>query len=137
MLTRPQKDDKTDPSSHTVYSVLTSFEKEQRLRLLHHQNKSLKQQVVKLKNIEIAANKDGITVDDELHKDLKAISNDNIDLTNVMYPGGSFQRIFWDQQTKAASLKKSSSMRWHPLYIKWSLYLNTSLAKHTKPLRNP
>ena len=97
MLTRPQKDDKTDPSSHTVYSVLTSFEKEQRLRLLHHQNKSLKQQVVKLKNIEIAANKDGITVDDELHKDLKAISNDNIDLINVMYPEGTFQRIFWDQ----------------------------------------
>jgi len=53
----------------------------------------------------------------------KTISNDNIDLINVMYPEGSFQQIFLNQQTKAASLKSSFSMRWHPLYIKWSLYL--------------
>ena len=35
MLTCPHKDDKTDPSGHTVYSALNSSEKERRLRLLH------------------------------------------------------------------------------------------------------
>ena len=67
-----------------MYSALT--EKEQHLRLLHDQNKSLKQHFLKLKN-EIAVNKDGVVVvDEELHKDLKTIRNDNIDLINVMYP---------------------------------------------------
>ena len=85
---------------------------------------------MKLKNIEIAVNKDGITVDNE---DLKAISNDNIDLINAMYPEGTFQWTFWDQQTKAASLKNSSSMCWHPLYI--NLYLKHLSSKAYETLR--
>jgi len=47
MLTCPQKDDKTDPSSHTVHSALNSSEKEEHLRLLHGQNKSLKHEIEK------------------------------------------------------------------------------------------
>ena len=35
----------------------------------------------------------------------------------------SFQYIFWKQQHKAASLKDARSMKWHPLLIKWCLYL--------------
>ena len=94
-----------------------------RIRLLHEQTIGLKQQIEKLKKSAIAASKEGITVDEELHQDLKDISNDNIALINSMCPEGSFQRIFWDQQTEAASLNNSCSLHWHPLYIKWSLYL--------------
>ena len=39
------------------------------------------------------------------------------------YSEGSFQRLVWDQQVKASGYKNSKSMKWHPLFIKWSLYL--------------
>ena len=32
--------------------------------------------------------------------------------------------LFWDQQWTANSLKNNKSMRWHPLFIKWCLYLS-------------
>lgn len=35
----------------------------------------------------------------------------------------SFQCIFWEQQRQASSLKKARSMKWHPLMIRWCLYL--------------
>ena len=34
-----------------------------------------------------------------------------------------FQRIFWQQQVLAASKKDARGMRWHPLMIKWCIYL--------------
>ena len=91
MLSHPHKDDKTDPSSHTAYLALSDPEKDERLRLLHEQSINVKQEIEKLKKSAIASSKEGITVDEELHHDLKAISNDNIDLINSMYPEGSLQ----------------------------------------------
>ena len=41
-------------------------------------------------------------------------------------PADSFHRLFWEQQKMAASLSNSRSMRWHPLFIKWCLYLKLS-----------
>ena len=61
------EDDKTDPCSRTVYA---GSEKDERLRLLHEQTIGLKQQIEKLKKSAIAASKEGITVDEELHQDL-------------------------------------------------------------------
>ena len=36
---------------------------------------------------------------------------------------GTFQGLFWEQQTRANSLGSSKYMHWHPLIIKWCLYL--------------
>lgn len=36
----------------------------------------------------------------------------------------TFKSIFWKQQLKAMSLKNKRSIRWHPLLIKWCLYLH-------------
>ena len=35
----------------------------------------------------------------------------------------SFQRLFWEQQYEAVKQKDPRTMRWHPLMIKWCLYL--------------
>ena len=37
------------------------------------------------------------------------------------YEKGSFQRVFWEQQMKF--VRSSNGIRWHPLMIKWCLYL--------------
>ena len=36
---------------------------------------------------------------------------------------GSFERVFWEEQEKALSQKNAWSMKWHPVFIKWCLYL--------------
>ena len=36
----------------------------------------------------------------------------------------SFLKVFWMQQMKAASVKNKCSIRWHPLIIRWALYLH-------------
>ena len=39
------------------------------------------------------------------------------------FPSDSFQRLFWEQQYEAVKQKDPRTMRWHPLMIKWCLYL--------------
>ena len=42
------------------------------------------------------------------------------------FPSGSFARMFWQQQLEGVSRKSTNSkrgMRWHPLMVKWCLYL--------------
>ena len=38
-------------------------------------------------------------------------------------PENSFSRLFWEQQFEAAKLKDARTMHWHPLMIRWCLYL--------------
>jgi len=61
-------------------------------------------------NLGTAANSDLLQIMEECKE--TAISN---------FEPGSFQRIFFEQQLKYNSLKKKSSMRWHPAVIRWCL----------------
>ena len=66
---------------------------------------------------------EGLNVDDSLQSDLKSMADDCTDEVKCTFPEGSFARLFWEEQTKASSLKNAKTMRWHPLFIKWCLYL--------------
>ena len=67
----------------------------------------------------------GVTVDEGLHSDLKAICSSLPDSADVlkMYPKDSFFNIFWQQQMQAATKKNARMMRWHPLMIRWCFSL--------------
>ena len=67
----------------------------------------------------------GVTVDEELHSDLKAICGSLPDSADVlkMYSKDSFFNIFWQQQMQAAAKKNARKMHWHPLMICWYLSL--------------
>ena len=39
------------------------------------------------------------------------------------YPEGSFRRLFWDEQLRAATVKNARQIRWHPMMIRWCLNL--------------
>ena len=120
----PKDDDRTHPSSHTTYSVLKSPEIRERLSRLHHENVCLKSQITQLREkINDAVNNDGVTVDPDLNDDLKDMVEKSRDKVYKNYPEGSFERVFWEEQEKALSLNDSRSMKWHPVYIKWCLYL--------------
>ena len=65
----------------------------------------------------------GNTVDESLHSDLFTIMKENREQINSTYPEGSFARLFWEEQFKAATVKDPRQMRWHPTIIKWCLNL--------------
>ena len=48
----------------------------------------------------------------------------------------SFLGIFWTQQLKAATAASSRGQRWHPLVIKWCLYLHHLSSKAYETIRN-
>ena len=72
------------------------------------------------------------TVDDNLHNDLISVMRENREAVSKAYPEGTFRRLFWDEQFKAASLTDSRQMKWHSVIIKWCLNLNliSSAAYH-------
>ena len=121
---RCQKDDGTNPSSHTTYANLCPSEKDERLRRLHSENRKAKLCITRLKKkISVDTAQNGVELDVETSNDLKTMMAENTQQVYSAYPEGSFQRLFWDQQQTALSLKDSRSMKWHPLVIKWCLYL--------------
>ena len=136
MVSRPRKDDRTNPSSHTTYVNLSTPEKNQRLSLLHQENRKAKQQIRRLnQKLEAITVQQGVNLSDELHNDIKQIASTNTQEIYSRYPENSFQRLFWDQQTKASSYQSSKSMKWHPLFIKWCLYLRHLSGKSYEHLR--
>lgn len=62
----------------------------------------------------------GEVLDEDNHRDMASIMKKH---TASKFPEDFFQKIFWDQQLKALSVKNLRSVRWHPLMIKWCLYL--------------
>lgn len=47
-----------------------------------------------------------------------------------------FQRLFWEQQAMASQTKDAKGMRWHPLIIRWCIYLQHQSQKSYNVLRN-
>ena len=125
MTSRKQKDvDKTNPSSHTNFATLHTPERTERIHRLQQDKKRYMLQLERLKQkIASAADRDGLVVDEEMHEDLKAMAAEYTEQVQESTTEESFRMLFWNQQQQAASLKNSKSMRWHPLFIKWCIYL--------------
>ena len=127
----------THPSSHTPYFALTTPEKDKRLHRLHLESKRTKLQLDRFRDtIDRASHNAHVVVDDTLDNDIRSMASESVELVNHQYPEGSFERIFWEQQQKAASMRDSKSMRWHPLFIKWCLYLRHLSGRAYEMLRD-
>ena len=67
----------------------------------------------------------GKIVDDHTHNDLKSIMDENGNkLASSSSGSDSFTRIFYDQPKQAAAVNNAKHMKWHPIMIKWCLYLH-------------
>ena len=47
----------------------------------------------------------------------------------------SFQKLFWEEQKKSHSLSSKKNMKWHPLIIKWCLYMHSKSSKAFEAMR--
>ena len=124
------------PISHTTYISLTSEEKNERLRRLHQVARQAQQQVKRLKK-KLANTIDiqGVEMDDATHFDLCDIMTQESETVLRAFPEGSFARIFWEQQLDAVSCRDKRGMRWHPLIVKWFLYLRHKSSSEYELLR--
>ena len=132
-----QTDDRTNPSSHTNYLHLTSEEKDERLHRMHHETRMCKQQIRRLQEaIADSTATDGVNLDEELHNDFSQLVKSHTNDVHSSHEEGTFQRLFWTEQQTANSFKNCKSIRWHPLIIKWCLYLRHLSSKAYELLRN-
>ena len=116
--------EKTDPKNHTNYTFLSSLEKTTRLGNLHEQVCILHQTINRLRDqVKKLIDENAIVVEDDLDEALAEIVTEKSPFVASSYEEGSFAYIFWDAQQKATAIRNSKSIRWHPLMIRWCLYL--------------
>lgn len=115
---------------HVNYWYLTNSEKDDWLERLHNLQRQIKHQLDHL-SAKIAENikHKGVIVDKGIHNDLTEIVNEHTSKMNALFPDNCFQKLFWMQQQKVSALKTARSMQWHPLMIKWCLYLSGRVYK--------
>ena len=123
------------PSSHTNFRYLNTPEKIQRLKNLQREKRCCQKKLDylnrKLANI---LDRQGEYVDEQMSSDLVQIVEDKENLAHK-FPPQSFGQLFWEQQRKAASQKNPRGMRWHPLMIRWCLYIHHLSSKAYMTLR--
>ena len=118
MASRSTRDDHTHPSSHTPYAALNTPEKVERLRHVHLEIKKANLHYDRIRSkLELASTKSHVAVDEILDSDIRSMAHEGRNVAIKAHPKDSFQRIFWEQQEKAASLKDSRSMKWHPFLL--------------------
>ena len=78
----------------------------------------------------------GVKLEEPVEDDMLQIMNNHANSIMVKYGEDSLQAIFWDQQVKAATAKDNSGRRWHPLVVKWCLYLHHLSTKAYETIHN-
>lgn len=87
------------------------------------------------RKFETAIDRSGMIVDECTHSDLAEIMKEQNNAFAAKYPTDSFPRVFWEQQLKMATTHDSRGQKWHPVMIKWALYLQYQSSSTYKALR--
>ena len=128
---------RVEPQSRTPLRCLTKDELTTRFRNLKTVHTSTVRQLGQMKrNLEAAIDKSGVKVDESTHSDLAEIMTKQHSAVAAKYPPDSFPRIFWEQQLKMATIQDSRGRRWHPVMIKWALYLQHQSSSSYETLRS-
>ena len=112
------------PKKFSNNRYLTTPQKSRKLSRLQARAISAEREIRLLsEKISLSTKAKGITVDPNLHSDLCSVMNENNPSVLEKFPEGSFRRLFWEQQFKAANVSRPQGMKWHPMMIRWCLNL--------------
>jgi hypothetical protein len=117
---------------------MTPSEKDFHMHALQREKRALQLKVKRLEGkLAAAIEATSITLDDEISSDFQKIMADEEECITKEYSKDSFPYIFWKQQQNALARKGSTKneMRWHPLIIKWCLYIRHHSSKAYEALR--
>lgn len=121
---RNRSSNRTEPHSHTPYRDLSVTEMKTRMSNLHNELRRIEKQRERLKEkLSKSVDENGVTVSNQLNTDLRTIVESEGSKATERQDCSYFQKIFWQQQAHASSMQNPRGMRWHPLMIKWCIYL--------------
>lgn len=129
-----RKPDKiSELGSHTNLRYMTTPEKVSKIKKLSLHTHGAELEIRRLRGqVEQLMLKCGETVEAELHDQLVDIMKEKSGSVYSDFPEGTFGRLFWEQQLRAATASNPRQVRWHPLIIRWCLNLKliSSAAYH-------
>ena len=119
-----QSEELASPESHGNYRYLRDGEKDSRLHNTHSLYRNTKSKLDRLRvKIAQVTSDSGVQLDEETHADMVSMMAESSKEVEKTHSEDSFQRIFWEEQRKAVACGNPRQVRWHPLIIKWCLYL--------------
>ena len=117
-------EDNTQSKSNVNIRFLSTPEKNKRILRNKERAIAAEKQVIMLsEKIAKLTEMQGEHLSDSLHKDILEAMKECSQTVSDTYPEGSFARLFWAEQLRAANVKNARQMRWHPLIIRWCLNL--------------
>ncbi len=129
---------KENISSHVNHRFMDSESKIMRIKALKTEVQKKTKGLKRMEGIlQEHIQREYVPVDNMLHDDLVAIMDQHVSLVdgddqNTL----EFRKIFWKQQRQAFAKKNTKSVRWHPLVVKWCLYLHHKSSGAYETLRN-
>ena len=128
---------RTSAQSHTNYRHCSTPEKSVRTANVKHTSTLQKKVIDRLKHkIDKCIQKSSLDIEENVSSDLVSIMKSHSMHVLEKHGEESFLGIFWTQQLKAATAADSRGRRWHPLAIKWCLYLHHLSSKAYETIRN-
>uniref|UniRef100_A0A7M5V6L6 Uncharacterized protein n=1 Tax=Clytia hemisphaerica TaxID=252671 RepID=A0A7M5V6L6_9CNID len=109
-----------EPKAKKPHSSMTKQHLKNRLKAVAKENRDLKRKQRKMeKKIEKLVKTKGVRIKDKGTQQVV----DNVMNGECPFDQKSPMFLLWEQQKKAAKLKKPTSMRWHPVMIRWCLII--------------
>lgn len=106
------------------YRYLSSSEMKIRMANLQSEVEKKRRDLERVKQkLDMLMEENGVSIDDDLQQDLASIIEEEASNISDKHSPDTFQRLFWEQQSKAMRLKDKRQIRWHPMFIKWCLSL--------------
>ena len=112
-----------DTTSHVNDRYLNTPQKKAKIYALRKRAHIAEEEVKRLEDKVCKLTAQGDEVDTDLEQDLFCIMDENTADIRKRYAKGTFARLLWDEQLKAATAKTTRQIRWHPMLIKWCLNL--------------
>ena len=126
-----------EASSHVNYRYLDTPGKLHRMKNLHLKVRKQAAEIRSVKEkLQHHLRGKGISIDNQAHEGLTQLMKVYTSQAMKEKDDESFHSIFWKQQLLAASVKSKKRIRWHPLIIRWALYLHHRSSGAYEILRN-
>ena len=127
----------TSASSSVNYRYLTSPEMKTRLHSTKNETRALKLRLKRLESkLSELVERNGVILEEELSADMCKLMDENDSQVQEEYKEDTFHNIFWKQQREGMGRGvKRNGIRWHPLMIKWCLYLRHQSSKAYDTIR--
>lgn len=70
-----------------------------------------------------------------MHSDMSALMNEMNTEVCTKYAEDSFRYLFWQQQMQASKTTNQKQMRWHPIMIRWCIFMKSKSTSGYDALR--